>query len=260
MIKNETLIITFANIQYKKVVENWIIAIKKLNITNYTVISLDQELYTLLKKNDIPTVFRPCDLSLNKLWVHRVNVILEFLKEGYDILHSDADAVWIKNPMKKNIYNNNCDLIFSQGTSWPLEVHKEWKFVLCCGFFFIKSNSQTIKFVEEWFNNVKVDQDDQRSLNKLLLSKKLIWNIANIKQYHLTYNGVLFNCYEDTIFGINKDMKVALLPHNKFQRLYEKDYKAYVLHPLSEKKAISIIEILKETNCLFIEKENILKG
>ena len=50
-----------------------------------------------------------------------------------DFVHSDADAVWLKNPLI-SFGKTAFDLLASQGTIWPLDVFEQWRFVLCCGF------------------------------------------------------------------------------------------------------------------------------
>ena len=165
-------IIVFSNYNYLPVLENWLVAMQLLKIENIIIVALDEELHNYMTKKNIPSVLRPCGLDLGELWIHRVKVLLELMEEGYDLIHSDADAVWLKNPLP---YLNSIkqDMIFSQGTYWPKDIHKEWGFVLCCGFFYIKNNKNTLTFVKELYERVKEDKDDQISCNRLLMESNI---------------------------------------------------------------------------------------
>jgi len=253
---NKVKIIVFANYNYLPVLENWLEAIDSLQIENILIISLDQELHKHLQERNIPSLLRVCELDLGKLWIHRVKVILELMETGYDVIHSDADAVWLKNPLE---YLNNIqeDMVFSQGTFWPKDVHKEWGFVLCCGFFYIKNNTRTIKFMKELYKRVLLDKDDQVSCNRILFEKNIQWNIKD--KYFLKYREVPFLCSQEIIVGRGKEISIAVLPHSKFQRVHEKEKEAYVKHIISEKNADSIINILEDTGCLFIDKNREIK-
>ncbi len=248
--KQDPLIIVFANYDYLNVLENWLAAIKKLDINNYVIISLDNKLHKYLKKKNINSRLRPCELDLGKLWIHRVDIVLELLEEGYDVIHSDADAVWIRNPqpfLKELSY----DMIFSQGTIWPPDIHEKWGFVLCCGFFMIRSNDNTRLFVKRLADRVREDKDDQVSCNRLLQEDGLTWDIPN-ETYKLTFRNHTFICSNECMIGKTKSLSTVLLPHSKFQRIVEPSDDVYVKHLISEKNSDDIMEILAENKCKFI--------
>jgi len=253
--KKNIKIVVFANYNYLPVLTNWLVAMNTINVENIMIVSLDKELHNYLKEQHVTSLLRPCELDLGKLWIHRVKVLLELMEKGYDIIHSDADAVWLKDPIA---YLNSIkyDMIFSQGTYWPKDVHEKWGFVLCCGFFYIKNNINTLTFIKELYERVTEDKDDQVSCNRLLMESNVKWNIEN--KYILKYNNVEFICSEQLMTGISDNLTLAVLPHSKFQRIHEETKEAYVKHIISEKNSDSIINILEETGCLFVEnkKEN----
>ncbi len=244
------LITVFANYNYLHVLENWLAAMRRIHVDNFLIISLDEKLHHHLQEKNISSLFRPCEFDLGKLWIHRVDIILELLEKGYNIIHSDADAVWIKDPQP---YLNKLsqDMIFSQGTYWPLDVHKKWKFVLCCGFFYIKSNKKTLDFMNQLAERVQIDKDDQVSCNRLLMEEGLSWNIPE-NTYKLTFRDRDFICSTKCIFGKTDTLSAALLPHAKFQRIAEPSDDVYVKHLISEKNSDDIMEVLAENKCKFI--------
>lgn len=251
---NNTIIIVFANNCYLPVLNNWLYAIERLGITNYLIIALDEVLLAHLQSRHVPVLLRPCDPVLESLWIHRIAVIQEILMTGYDVLHSDADAVWLKDPLQKYIYAQPYDMIFSQGTVWPPDVHKVWHFVLCCGFFFIKANASTLRFMAELSERVIKDKDDQVSVNRLLLERTMQWQ--NKKGYALNYQDKDINCFHEVLAGNGGGLRVALLPHAGFQRLNDCEDEVYVKHILSAKKTANILQVLQENNCLFTDPKD----
>ena len=49
-----------------------------------------------------------------KLWLHRWRLMAEVVKRGFDVLHSDADAVWIGDPAPIL----NLQVISREGKKW----------------------------------------------------------------------------------------------------------------------------------------------
>ncbi len=245
----EIKVIVFANYNYLPVLENWLAAMKKIDVKNYLIISLDEKLHHHLGEQNINSLLRPCELDLGKLWIHRVDVILELMEKGYDIIHSDADAVWLKDP-QPYLQKLPHDMIFSQGTIWPPDVQEKWGFVLCCGFFFLRSNPQTLQFIKELAQRVREDKDDQVSCNRLLLEKNVIWDKPS-DLYTIDFRGKQFVCSKQARTGKSKDLDIALLPHSAFQRLFEETDDVYVRHLISEKNSGNILEVLEQYGCRF---------
>lgn len=249
-VSESPLAVVFSNIDYLQVLENWLAAIKKIHVENYLVVSLDEELHQQLQSREIPSLLRPCVNNLKELWVHRMRVLLELLNENSVIIHSDADAVWIKNPVSY-LQEIDSELIFSQGTVWPLDVHEQWKFVLCCGFFLVRRSAASLSFFNEVFEQVKIEKDDQLSINRLLLKKGIAWEEAK-RPYTLRYNQHDFVCSDAIRCGRIGNLSVALLPHSGFQRLFQKAETIYVRHILSPKNSDSILETLEKYDCKFV--------
>ncbi len=244
-------IVVFANYSYLPVLENWIEALKRINVNNFLIVSLDEELHHYLQEKKVNSILRPCELDLGKLWIHRIDVILELMEKGHDIIHSDADAIWLKDPLP---YLNDLpqDMIFSQGTIWPPDVQEKWGFVLCCGFFLLRSNPKTLQFMRDLLKRVNKDKDDQVSCNRLLLEMGADWNSPD-KPYTIDFREKQFICSETVRYGKYGKLSLALLPHKKFQRIFEKTDDVYIRHLISEKNSENIVDVLKNTGCWFVE-------
>lgn len=237
-----TLVVVFADSNYQVVLDRWLEAIELLGVRNYVVIALDQALLDEMVRRGIAVLYRPHPANIESLWIHRTDVLLELLEAGFNLLHSDADAFWRKNPLNEFIYDRGHDLIFSPGTYWPPEVHSEWGFVLCCGFFYAQSNSKTLAFFAELAQTVRDDLDDQVSLNRLLLRRGLAWRAQDF--YELEIRGKSVRYYTEPAEGNAGELKVCVLPHAQFQRLPAAEDDLYVQHWLSDKTALSKLEVI----------------
>lgn len=247
---NRTIVIVFANKDYLPVVDNWIVAVRKLGITGFLVIAMDNETHLSLQSRGIPVLLRQCERGLNEIWVHRIHVLRDLLRTGVNILHSDADAVWLKNPLDRYFNNPSADMIFSAGTIYPDNVHEKWKFVLCCGFYYMKSSPAVMDFIEDVVAMVGKTGDDQLSINRLLCETSTVWDIRN--SYELEFRGKKFLCSREIIHGSNRKygLDIDVLPHREFQRIAENHNEIYVKHIYSDKNAASIMEVLAENGCL----------
>ena len=79
------------------------------------------------------------------------------------IIHSDLDAVWIKNPISK--LNSKYDIIASCDTGgFPVESFSKWNFTMCMGWVYFKNNS-CVKSVFDKILKSKKNFDDQEEFN-----------------------------------------------------------------------------------------------
>lgn len=239
--ENGTLVVVFANSTYQAVLDRWLAAIKRLAVPNYVVVALDQPLLEEMKRRGIAVLYRPCPAKLDSLWIHRTDVLLELLEAGFHIVHSDADALWRRNPLDSYIYGKDYDLIFSPGTYWPLEVHREWRFVLCCGFFYAESNVRTREFFADLARAVRFERDDQICVNRILLERGLVWEAQ--ESYEMAIRGHTVRYYVKATEGRAGELKVCVLPHAQFQRLPAAGDDIHIQHWLSDKMALSKLEV-----------------
>lgn len=239
---NSPIILVFADCEYANVLKNWIAYFKQHVINNLLVIALDKVTENALEQQGINTVWLPWDRSTDSLWLTRTKLIKYLLHGGFDVVHSDADAVWLKNPVPF-LNQINCDMAFSQGTSWPVDVFMTSGVVLCCGFYLIRANRRSLDFITQWLRAMEHDPDDQRVLNRLLLEGGLRWTEA--EDYRLPCSLGKFKCYLDVqVTSINSGLTVGLLPHRDFQRVIEPET-PFVAHLLSEKEGQNSEDVLR---------------
>jgi|GEM_PF-766903 len=253
--QNNTVIITFSDYRYKDVVTNWFTGLHRLNILNYLIISLDEQIHAFLDEQGIPNVLLKIDFNLDSLWLMRVKVFQFLCHNGIDFIHSDTDAVWLRNPIPEYFTATGCHIVASQGTTWPSDVLDAQRFVFCCGLFYVQSCRQTKAIFDEIATDILETGDDQISLNRILQKKDLRWDTSRAEHYHLHFKGRQFKCFNTpvTAYSPLSKLSIALLPQHLFQRLHMPGQQAYVKHLFAEKDSESKLDMFSRTGSLFIE-------
>jgi predicted O-methyltransferase YrrM/2-polyprenyl-3-methyl-5-hydroxy-6-metoxy-1,4-benzoquinol methylase len=250
----DKVVLVFSDSRYREVLLNWLVGMHRLSIQNYLVISLDEEIHRYLEEHGFPTYLSPLQGDLSKLWIMRMQIFQALCSAGISFLHSDADAIWLKNPFPTFFDNSTHEIIASQGTIWPADVADNQGFVFCCGFFFVKSCQQTRELLDELAADVAVTGDDQVSLNRVLQEKSFHWDTEHTRSYFMHHEERRFTCYEAAITGQarNKQLSIALLPHHLFQRLHMPGQDAFLKHLLSDKDSESKLDMFQRTDCGFL--------
>jgi hypothetical protein len=190
---------------------------------------------------DARTLHRPFTGDMAGLWIHRTNVISELLESGYSVLHSDADAVWLKDPWA-HYFDSDEDLIFSQGTIWPPDSLATKGLVVCCGLFLMRATPAVKAILPEWMSMTAEFGDDQIAINRLLDRALPEWSIS--QPYERIYQGQAFTCSPSKMTARAENLSVAVLPHERFPRLVDDLAGVYVAHPLSPKGAAETESVL----------------
>ncbi|KAJ7943699.1 Nucleotide-diphospho-sugar transferase [Quillaja saponaria] len=110
--KNKTIVLAVAGYSYKDMLMSWVCRLRHLLVTNFIVCALDQETYQFSVLQGVP-VFKdplaPNDISFNdchfgtkcfqRVTKVKSRIVLKILKLGYNVLLSDVDIYWFKNPL-----------------------------------------------------------------------------------------------------------------------------------------------------------------
>jgi hypothetical protein len=251
------VVIAFADSRYADVLMNWLVALALQQVDNYLVIALDRDLHELLMARGIPCVLCKLDGDLGDLWVERVRVFAALCAAGIDFIHSDVDAVWLRDPRNTYFGSGDADLIASQGTVWPRDVHQRFGFVLCCGLFALRSSAASRQLLAELLPHVATTRDDQISLNRLLANRQMEWRANPKDTYYLTAGPMRFLCSRSLIVGKAADgLRVSVLPHHLFRRLpLPLSDVPFVSHPLTPKEPRAKLEEFARSGCLFVRPD-----
>ena len=110
-----TKIITFANSSYALIIKKWLKYISYLGlIDNVLIIALDNNVKKYIVDYKLEIITDPFDIAkegIEKFWEFRCVKFIEIYKRYGTFIHSDLDAIWLKNPFNYlSLYKY--DLIF----------------------------------------------------------------------------------------------------------------------------------------------------
>jgi hypothetical protein len=172
-------IIAFGNKRYKRVAHNWALYLQRHGIENYTIYSLDQEIYDYLVENKINTEYLPgWEGNFYCKWRERLNFTFELLNEGTSVLHSDLDAVWLKNPLG---LLEDYDIVAGTG-KFPGITYEKIGFTLCMGWIYFKPSTIVKELLQNTLDRTPPKVfDDQREFNRELFDNKLKYEKLKLK-------------------------------------------------------------------------------
>jgi hypothetical protein len=251
------VIIAFADFRYVDVLMNWLVALALNRIENYLVIALDRQLYDFLRKHGVPVALSELHGDFAALWVRRIEIFAALCAAGIDFVHSDVDAVWMRDPREAYLDDRDADLVISQGTVWPPDCHQQFGFVLCCGLFMLRSTARTQQLLGELKTHVAGTGDDQVSLNRLVAKRTPQWRCKAGDTYYAEALSTKFLCSRSVIRGTGSDgMRIAVLPHHLFQRVpISVAESPFVMHLLTAKEAAAKMQSFQQHGCLFLRPD-----
>ncbi|XP_072173516.1 uncharacterized protein [Diadema setosum] len=178
------VILTTTNYAYIDMTCNWLESLKRCGLNDRVIIvAEDEPTFRLLRNQSDPNlqVWLPfgdrAELSNDTEFLHfgsdkyirlvnrRPTYILYFLDRKMDVLFTDVDTVWLKNPM--SFLRNNFDL------QLEMDQHddgKDYKDIRCAGFVYYRASEATRGLVRRWIERVKLQPKvpDQILLNDVL--------------------------------------------------------------------------------------------
>ncbi|KAG8377750.1 hypothetical protein BUALT_Bualt08G0065500 [Buddleja alternifolia] len=191
---NKELIVAVANSNVKEMLEVWYTSIKKVGISNYLVVALDDAIVDLCKSNDVPVYQRDPDEAIDSVGKtggnHAVSalkfrILREFLQLGYGVLLSDVDIVYLQNPFE-HLYrdsdvesmsdgHNNMtaygfnDVFDEPAMGWARYAHTMRIWVYNSGFFYIRPTIPSIELLDRIAGRLaREDAWDQAVFNEEL--------------------------------------------------------------------------------------------
>jgi Nucleotide-diphospho-sugar transferase len=248
------VVVAAASDGHAQLLDNWICHMASLGIERLMVIAMDEAIAARLGGSGLAIVRASFDGSIGSFWLQRARVFASLADEGIEFIHSDTDAVWLRNPIPRYA-GVECDMMFSQGTVWPQEAVSAWGFVLCCGFFWARPTPATRMLMQAVVGPYSGERsfDDQIVLNRLLVAAGTSWEKTSIS-YTREFCGSGFTCYRERLIGTCQRFgaRIALLPHHEFPRLHTATDDAFVRHILTTGPLGSVterVELLRADNC-----------
>lgn len=160
LVMNNTMIVTAMNFGYREVMMNWVCNLRHLNVTNFLIAAFDTKLYEYAYVRGLPVYLEieavdGSNTSLSdatygtkvfkELTKLKSRTVLRILKLGVNVLWSDADVIWFKNPIK-DLWDKNADLTIQ--TNAPDNEDANANRRLNSGFYLAMANSRVIRGFE----------------------------------------------------------------------------------------------------------------
>jgi len=157
----------------------------------------------------------------SRVWQYRTDITRQLLTSGYDVLVSDLDAYWLRNPFTfiDPLLSQGNDIIGSRG-SFPPSVFEIFNASLCLGFVYYRASNNTRQLMSAVYDEIitTVKPDDQIMINELIFLKGNFQPIHNPNQSAMTNllkrNDYLKGSFKLTQETANFTMFLALLPQN----------------------------------------------
>lgn len=110
---------------------------------NLYLMCMGDEARIAIEDLGIPCVPMDKMKSYRQLWNLRVNTLGCLLEGGWDVLHSDSDALWLSDPIVDMASTgfDNFDIVTQRG-SFPKDLGKAWGVTMCMGFALFRSRNR----------------------------------------------------------------------------------------------------------------------
>jgi hypothetical protein len=246
------VILVVASNDYSELFDNWLCHMDVLGIERILVIAMDEALGARLAASRWPVARGFFDGSAGDFWLQRARIWAFLADEGVEFIHSDVDAVWLRNPIPE-FAAVACDLMFSQGTIHPTDVASQWRFVLCTGFFWARASPPARALLGSLARSVTeiLASDDQASLNRHLMAAGTSWATDAVSSYMMDHQGHTFMAFREAVTGMcqSLELKLVLLPHHLFPRLQPGAENAMVRHVLRTGDKTARIDLMRAAGC-----------
>ncbi|KAL6969410.1 hypothetical protein U1Q18_029123 [Sarracenia purpurea var. burkii] len=163
--QNKTIVLAVAGYSYKDMLMSWVCRLHRLLISNFVVCALDREIYEFSVLQGLPVFkdsFAPTNISFNdchfgtkcfqRVTKVKSRVVLQILKLGYNVLLSDVDVYWFKNPLAF-LYSFGPAVLVAQSDEYnktgPINLPRR----LNSGFYFARTDGSTVAALEKVVNH-----------------------------------------------------------------------------------------------------------
>eukprot|EP00049_Salpingoeca_infusionum_P022797 m.370334 g.370334 ORF g.370334 m.370334 type:complete len:475 (+) comp54034_c0_seq1:90-1514(+) len=204
----QTVLLTTSTYAYRHVTLNFFAAVKKSsNIQPATIslLCLDQEAKEFFAQHDIRCVALqvrepingnystqshrtisdpessnhqkekkpPSKEMLAQIWLARLSIVQQLVNRGIDVLLSDTDAVWVRDPLpslRRELQHTSQPSILAQRGRFPFHLGHVWGSTLCFGFIYFRGTTAVQELFRLMFALIQAgaEPDDQVLLNTAL--------------------------------------------------------------------------------------------
>ncbi len=224
-----TVALVFGTIDFAELLLNWAcFAATKAHIDWFTIVAMDTQLYSTLRRTFVRDRLllmpRARQANITKLEVigERQRFGLQVLASGLSVVHSDADALWLKNPSP---LLQSADVVAERIWGKPLSVVRAWGAAICTGFYYARSTPAVIGVAKRVASMVAAKRErqpgwqasDQYYLNVVLHEHGVRWNgggsvrMAPMEDVNARFYD--WNSTEGVVATPSGAIRLRMLPH-----------------------------------------------
>ncbi|KAK1364070.1 Beta-arabinofuranosyltransferase RAY1 [Heracleum sosnowskyi] len=158
--QNNTIVLAVAGYSYKDMLMSWVCRLRHLRISNYLVCALDQETYEFSVLQGLPVFkdsFAPSNISFDdchfgtncfqSVTKVKSRIVVQILKMGYNVLLTDVDIYWFRNPLTL-LSSFGPAVLMAQSDEYNVKGPINLPRRLNSGFYYACSDISTIKALE----------------------------------------------------------------------------------------------------------------
>lgn len=156
--------------------------------------------------------------TLHDVWRVRIRALSCLVTQGFDVIMSDADALWLRDPMEYFSLPSvrSSSVVASRGTL-PMPLSKRWGTAMCMGFILFRATGPGMDKLQRSMEAfVAKNGDDQVAANKALDEFGVTWDEDS--DMRLTESTALGRGTIEMLRSDDSPFVVTLLPHSVFTR------------------------------------------
>lgn len=152
------------------------------------------------------------------VWRTRIIILSCLVTQGYDVIMSDADALWLRDPIEYfNLPSVRSSSVVASRGVHPTPLTKKWGTALCMGFIMFRATGPGMDELQKSIEALVLeDGDDQVATNQALYRLGVVWDEDS--DMRLTGSTDFGRGTIEKLRGDDGPFVVTLLPHSVFTR------------------------------------------
>ncbi|CBJ32319.1 Acetyltransferase (isoleucine patch superfamily protein) [Ectocarpus siliculosus] len=181
--------------------------------------------FNLLPLEPLPVISPEAVCADWAAWVPPMSgpTVVMQVEAGHDVIMSDADALWLADPMKDFSLPGvvGSSIVASRG-SVPTDVGHVWGATICMGFILFRTTASRVamrEFVTVMNALVLEEKDDQIAVNIAARDLGIVWNEEDSDMRYTESTGFGVGFIDSLSDKDNQPFTVTLLPHSTYTRI-----------------------------------------